>query len=163
MKCNTSISKSIHLSICALSETKITSGSIVRQITRYTQGTTDTRVCDEEIGRSLNNVIGGKLIKGNRQIASRELNTSAVSEVTPSAGSSSEEICGPLNNVVSVKLTKLSTQSQKVTSIIISSGNTCAATDQCSNTIINSLISEVEIANAFCQSICIVVADITNL
>ena len=146
-----------------LTDAEFTSGSVVVEITASTQSTTDARVCDEEVGRSLNNVIGGKLIKGNRQITSRELNTSAIGEVSAGASSSGKEVSATFSQVISVDIRLDCTQCQQVTQIIIRCRNTCAATDQSSNTIIDSLISEVKVSRAFRQSIGVVVSNTTNL
>ena len=91
------------------------------------------------------------------------LDTSSISKSISRPRLSKESIAGSLCQIISVDLTKVNSKRQQVIGIIIRCRNTCAAINQCSNTIINSFVSEVEVGSSFCQSISIVVSDRTHL
>ena len=75
------------------------------------------------------------------------LNTSAISKSISCPRLSEESISATFSQIISIDLTKVNSKRQQVTSIIIRCRNTCAAIDQCCNTIINSLIGVVEISS----------------
>ena len=147
-----------------LTNAEYTSGSIVVQITTSTQVTASSSGSSEQVGRTLSYVVGIDVRLSNLQTTrSIMLNTSAIGECTSCSCLGEESVGRSLSQVIGIDLTEVNCQRQQVASIIVRCRNTCAAINQCSNTIINSLISEVEVGDAFCQSISVVVRDRTNL
>ena len=147
-----------------LTNAEYTSRSIVVQISTSTQVTASSSGSNEQVGRTLSDVVGVDVCLSNLQTTrSIMLNTIAIGEGISCSCLGEESVARSLSQIISVDLTEVNSKRQQVIGIIVRCRNTCAAINQCSNTIINSLISEVEVGDAFCQSISVVVRDRTNL